>query len=199
MRYLESTIRQRSPGAPASARFGAVAFVHRFGSYLNSHVHYHVLVSDGVFSAGPDGEAVFHPALDLDGDYDLDLYVANDSNPNYVYQNQGDGTFQEVGLWSGAALDAIARARPLFDDLHGRARLEVGYGRVVAFYKLGKLADASAVQFTRNPDGIACPPGLELTAATRSSTDALACAARPSSASVPGAGAPLSRTALVST
>jgi len=42
------------------------AFVHRFGSYLNSHVHFHVLVTDGVFSAGDDGEAVFHPALDLD-------------------------------------------------------------------------------------------------------------------------------------
>ena len=50
-------------------------------------------------------------ALDLDGDYDLDLYVANDSNPNYVYDNQGDGTFQEVGLWSGAALDAMGNAQ----------------------------------------------------------------------------------------
>jgi hypothetical protein len=43
-----------------------VAFVHRFGSYLNSHVHFHVLISDGVFSAGEDGQAIFHPALDLD-------------------------------------------------------------------------------------------------------------------------------------
>ena len=50
-------------------------------------------------------------ALDLDGDLDLDLYVANDSNPNYVYDNQGDGTFQEVGLWSGAALDAMGNAQ----------------------------------------------------------------------------------------
>jgi len=45
-------------------------------------------------------------ALDLDGDRDLDLYVANDSNPNYLYQNDGTGHFQEVGLWSGASLDA---------------------------------------------------------------------------------------------
>jgi hypothetical protein len=43
-------------------------------------------------------------ALDLDGDRDLDLYVANDSNPNYLYENDGKGHFQEVGLWSGAAL-----------------------------------------------------------------------------------------------
>jgi len=42
--------------------------VHRFGSYLNSHVHFHVLVTDGVFSADDAGLAVFHPALDLDQD-----------------------------------------------------------------------------------------------------------------------------------
>jgi hypothetical protein len=66
LRAVETTLRQRSPDALEGARFGAVAFVHRFGSYLNSHVHYHVLVTDGVFSAGSDGRAVFHPALDLD-------------------------------------------------------------------------------------------------------------------------------------
>jgi len=66
LRAVETTVRQCSPDAPARARFGAVAFVHRFGSYLNSHVHFHVLISDGVFSAGEDGRAIFHPALDLD-------------------------------------------------------------------------------------------------------------------------------------
>jgi hypothetical protein len=42
--------------------------VHRFGSYLNSHVHFHVIVTDGVFSGGDGGSAVIHPALDLDQD-----------------------------------------------------------------------------------------------------------------------------------
>jgi len=67
LRAVETTVRQRSPGAPSDARFGAVAFIHRFGGYLNSHVHYHVLVTDGVFSADGDDGVVFHPALDLDG------------------------------------------------------------------------------------------------------------------------------------
>ncbi len=49
-------------------------------------------------------------ALDLDGDFDLDLYAANDSNPNYVYRND-TGRFEEVGLWSGAALDAKGNAQ----------------------------------------------------------------------------------------
>jgi hypothetical protein len=50
-------------------------------------------------------------ALDLDEDDDLDLYVANDSNPNYLYRNDGTGHFQDVGLWSGCALDANGQAQ----------------------------------------------------------------------------------------
>jgi len=66
LRAVETTIRQRSPGARPDARFGAVAFVHRFGSYLNSHVHFHVLVTDGVFSRDMGDSAEFHPAVELD-------------------------------------------------------------------------------------------------------------------------------------
>jgi hypothetical protein len=41
---------------------------------------------------------------DLDDDGDLDLYVANDSNPNALYVNQGNGRFVEQGLLSGLSL-----------------------------------------------------------------------------------------------
>jgi hypothetical protein len=37
--------------------------------------------------------------------------VANDSDANYHYRNEGDGTFKEVGLWSGSALDAGGAAQ----------------------------------------------------------------------------------------
>jgi len=50
-------------------------------------------------------------AADLDSDGDPDLYVANDSDPNYLYRNEGGGKFREVGLWSGAALSANAAAQ----------------------------------------------------------------------------------------
>ena len=43
---------------------------------------------------------------DIDNDGDLDVYVANDSNPSELYRNNGDGTFEEVGLLSGVALSA---------------------------------------------------------------------------------------------
>jgi hypothetical protein len=50
-------------------------------------------------------------ASDLDGDGDIDLYVANDSNPNFLYRNDGDGTFTDVGGWCGAGLDAGGAAQ----------------------------------------------------------------------------------------
>lgn len=50
-------------------------------------------------------------AFDMEGDGDLDLHVANDSNPNYLYKNDGKGRFQDVGLWSGAALDSNGLAQ----------------------------------------------------------------------------------------
>ena len=43
-------------------------------------------------------------ATDYDQDGDIDLYVANDAQPNFLYQNNGDGTFMEVGLVAGVSL-----------------------------------------------------------------------------------------------
>jgi hypothetical protein len=45
-------------------------------------------------------------ACDLDGDRDIDLYVVNDTTPNLLYRNRGDGTFDEVGFAAGVALSA---------------------------------------------------------------------------------------------
>ena len=41
---------------------------------------------------------------DVDVDGDLDIYVANDTVPNFLYRNNGQGHFDEVGLMSGTSL-----------------------------------------------------------------------------------------------
>jgi hypothetical protein len=40
---------------------------------------------------------------DFNRDGKIDIFVANDSDPNYLYLNRGDGTFEEAGLASGVA------------------------------------------------------------------------------------------------
>src|SRR6266478_1382016 len=42
---------------------------------------------------------------DYHRDGHLDIFVANDSMPEFLYHNKGDGTFEEVGLSSGVAVD----------------------------------------------------------------------------------------------
>ena len=41
---------------------------------------------------------------DLDGDGFTDVFVANDSVRHFLFHNQGDGTFREIGLEAGIAL-----------------------------------------------------------------------------------------------
>ncbi len=67
LRIVEETLRAHSPGAGPRARLGAVSFLHRFGSALNPHVHFHCCVLDGVFEAEPEsgGAVRFREAVGL--------------------------------------------------------------------------------------------------------------------------------------
>ena len=49
--------------------------------------------------------------LDYDNDGWPDVYVANDSSPSLLFHNNGNGTFKEVGLQAGVALNADGRAQ----------------------------------------------------------------------------------------
>jgi hypothetical protein len=63
---------------------------------------------------------------DFNDDGRIDLYVANDTGPNYLYRNNGDGTFTDVGLASGTALgengDAQASMGVAIGDYDRRGR-----------------------------------------------------------------------------
>lgn len=43
-------------------------------------------------------------ACDFDLDGDTDLYIANDEDPNTLFDNQGNGQFKEIGAQSGTSL-----------------------------------------------------------------------------------------------
>ena len=78
LRAIAKSLQSNCPGVAhlgkAALHIGAVAFIHRFGSSLNGHVHVHVCVVDGVFEevagdtdaqSSPRG-IVFHPASAID-------------------------------------------------------------------------------------------------------------------------------------
>ena len=46
---------------------------------------------------------------DYDQDGDADLYIANDTKPNWLFRNDGETGFTEVGLTSGVAVNPEAR------------------------------------------------------------------------------------------
>jgi enediyne biosynthesis protein E4 len=50
-------------------------------------------------------------ATDYDDDGLVDLFVANDSNPNFLYRNLGNRRFESVGLVAGVAVNGEARAQ----------------------------------------------------------------------------------------
>jgi enediyne biosynthesis protein E4 len=58
-----------------------------------------------------DGRGFGVVAADLNGDGRIDLYVANDMCPNFVFLNRGDGTFDDVTEISGAGYDGHGLTR----------------------------------------------------------------------------------------
>jgi hypothetical protein len=68
MRAVETTLRKRSPGAPAAARFGAAAFLHRSGSSLNIHISTRLSLMEFSPRRQTDRQTVFYEASDLTRD-----------------------------------------------------------------------------------------------------------------------------------
>jgi hypothetical protein len=68
-------------------------------------------------------------AFDYDGDGRADIFQANDSDPNFLFHNNGDGTFSEVALEAECALDpnGVVRGGMGVDaeDLDGDGYLDV--------------------------------------------------------------------------
>lgn len=57
------------------------------------------------------GKSLGVVTADLNQDGYPEIYVANDTDPNYLFRNNGDGTFREVGLLAGVALSENGNAQ----------------------------------------------------------------------------------------
>jgi enediyne biosynthesis protein E4 len=84
----------------------------------------------GVFD--PAAKALGIALLDHNGDGWLDLFVANDTQPNRLYENKQNGTFTDIGVAAGVAFNeaGVARAGMGVDaadyDGSGRPSLIIG-------------------------------------------------------------------------
>ncbi len=66
---------------------------------------------DGTFTEDSEAAGLINPTGrglgvvfgDYDNDGDVDLYVANDANENYLYRNDGTGHFEDVALFAGVS------------------------------------------------------------------------------------------------
>jgi hypothetical protein len=82
--------------------------------------------------ADPAAKALGIALLDFDADGWMDLFVANDTQPNRLYRNRGDGTFVDVAVAAGVAFSeaGVARAGMGVDaadyDGSGRPSLIIG-------------------------------------------------------------------------
>ncbi len=80
----------------------------------------------------PKSKALGVAMLDFDSDGRMDLFVANDTQPNRLYRNKGNGSFEDVAVTAGVAFDeaGVARAGMGVDaadyDGSGRASLIIG-------------------------------------------------------------------------
>jgi hypothetical protein len=50
-------------------------------------------------------------AADINNDGRMDLYVTNDTVPNFLFANRGKGKFEEIGMLAGVALSAFGKPR----------------------------------------------------------------------------------------
>lgn len=77
--------------------------------YRNDGAGRYVDVTEAAGILDVDGKGLGVAPVDLDADGDLDLYVANDSTPNFLFENLGEGRFADRTLTSNAGYNADGR------------------------------------------------------------------------------------------
>ena len=80
----------------------------------------------------PSAKALGLALIDYDNDGLIDVFAANDTQPNRLYRNKGNGTFADVGVMAGVAFNDAGKARAAMGvdaadyDASGRQSLIIG-------------------------------------------------------------------------
>jgi hypothetical protein len=77
--------------------------------FRNNHDGTFTDISESSGIAAQFGKGMGVAVADYDGDGLMDIFVANDSVPNFLFHNLGHGKFEEVGMLAGVALDDNGR------------------------------------------------------------------------------------------
>ena len=129
LRVVQHSLLEHCPGAAqsdkAALRIGAVAFIHRFGSSLNTHVHFHCCVVDGVFEPVPGG-------------VDDDAHTAAQTTDQATATPPGVAFHPASGLDDAAVAQVQADARRrILRAFVGRGLIEADDAKEMAAFKHG--------------------------------------------------------------
>jgi hypothetical protein len=103
--YCSLDGKKKSYCTPQAYKGQSSALFHNKGNGIFENV----TKSAGLYD--PPSKSLGIALLDYDNDGWLDLFVANDTEPNKLYRNNHDGTFTDVAVLAGVAFSETGRAR----------------------------------------------------------------------------------------
>ncbi|MCY4398285.1 MAG: CRTAC1 family protein [Gemmatimonadetes bacterium] len=106
-------------------------------------------ISEAAGVLNPNGKSLGVAVTDFNSDGWPDLVVANDTQRNFLYRNEGDGTFVDIAVRAGVAFDEAGRARAGMGidvaDLDGEGKWSI---------VIGNFAHEPLALFTRIGDDL---------------------------------------------
>jgi len=123
---------------------------------------------DNPATGRPMGKALAVTFVDADRDGDLDVFVANDTVQNFLFRNEGNGRFTEIGATSGFGFDNNGAATGAMGidagDYDNRGNLAVGIGNFANEHSSFYVQQRQPWQFVdvSNAEGIGSPSRLKL-------------------------------------